>query len=224
MADEVAASIVDWSSSLSGLLFSWRRFLALEILIYLLSLDWRPLWVWFLIGFVFCLIFQIILVVGFDLEFDLVFTILLNWREFFLFFVRCRFLQMKFEILSFCIVLLGPVVWIGLFSINVLNNFDDLLVINSNTHNGFTHVRILSFFLEEFIKIIDGHNLFMYLLSLIKIREYLIGLQFLWRIVFAKFIQLYHLIGCQLVVLFVFKFFDDVDFSLLSNVGKCDSV
>ena len=106
----------------------------------------------------------------------------------------------------------------------MVNDFHYFFVVNSHTHYGFTHVRVLGFLFKEFVQIVDSDNFFMYLLSFIKVRNYFTGLQFFGRILVPKFTQTDYLLRCQLIVLFVLQLFNDVKLSLLSDVRKSNSV
>ena len=96
------------------------------------------------------------------------------------------------------------------FFLNVLINFHDFFVINCYTHDRLSWIRFLSFFLNLFIKIIYGHNLFVDFLRLLKIGKNLFILQFFVSIIRFEVIDPNHVMCCQFTVLFVFQFFENV--------------
>lgn len=84
-------------------------------------------------------------------------------------------------------------------------DFEYFFVVDAYTHDRLSCIGLLSFFFEQFIKIIYGQNFFVHGLGLVKIGQYLFGLQFLGRIALFQVFHFYHFLGCEFVVLFMLK-------------------
>jgi len=92
----------------------------------------------------------------------------------------------------------------------VLINFHDFFVINCYTHNRLSRIRILSFFLNLFIKIIYGHNLFVNFLGVLIVGKNLFILQFFMCITRFEIMDANHFMRREFTVLFMFQFFENV--------------
>lgn len=96
--------------------------------------------------------------------------------------------------------------------------------INWYTHDRFPNVRVLSFFLKLFIKIIYGYNLFMYVQWLLKICLEFSILQFFRRVHRFELFEANYLLSIKLIIFFMFYFFQNVEITLFLNIRVGDFV